>query len=108
MHARGSGVAHARGHLRVSRFARRTTEKREERLLVVYQESWKKILLRKRAVLTSKADYNGMATSNQGFFFPIISTFVFLNCEEQKSLGFQTKAYVHESYCDLSKRTHKP
>jgi len=43
MHARGSGeaarrakqgrqsraVSHARGHLRVSRFARRTTEKRE-------------------------------------------------------------------------------
>ena len=38
MHARGSGetarrapraTSHARGHLRVSRFARRTTEKRE-------------------------------------------------------------------------------
>ena len=27
-----------------------------------------KKILRKRAVLTSKADYNGMATSNQGFF----------------------------------------
>ena len=51
-----------------------------------------------------KADYNGMATSNQGFFPLIISTFVFLNCDEQKSLGFQTKAYVNESYCDLSKK----
>ena len=31
MHARGSGeaISHARGHLRVSRFAGRTTEKRE-------------------------------------------------------------------------------
>ena len=37
-------------------------------------------------------------------FFPIISTFVLLNCDEQKSLGFQTKAYVNESYCDLSKK----
>ena len=27
-----------------------------------------KNVLRKWAVLTSKADYNGMATSNQGFF----------------------------------------
>ena len=27
-----------------------------------------KKFLRKRAVLTSKEDYNGMATSNQGFF----------------------------------------
>ena len=47
MHARGSGeaarhasraISHAPGHLRVSRFARRTTEKKE-RLLVVYHYS---------------------------------------------------------------------
>ena len=52
------------------------------------------------------ADYNGMETSNQGFFALIISTFVFLNCDEQKSLGFQTKAYVNESYGGLSKKKH--
>ena len=68
-----------------------------------FKNAGKKIL-RKRAVLTLKADYNGMATSNQGFFPPIISTFVFLNCDEKKSLGFQTKAFVNESYCDLSKK----
>ena len=32
-----------------------------------------KKILRKRAVLTSKADYNGMATSNQGFFFRFLA-----------------------------------
>ena len=54
------------------------------------------------------ADYNGMETSNQGFFALIISTFVFLNCDEQKSLGFQTKAYVNESYGGLSKKHTNP
>ena len=41
-------------------------------------------------------------------FFPIISTFVLLNCDEQKSLGFQTKAYVNESYGGLSKKHTNP
>ena len=33
-----------------------------------FKNAEKKKVLCKRAVLTSKADYNGMATSNQGFF----------------------------------------
>ena len=33
-----------------------------------FKNAEKKNVLRKWAVLTSKADYNGMATSNQGFF----------------------------------------
>ena len=51
----------------------------------------KKKVLRKRAVLTSKADYNGMATSNQGFFFPIITTFVLLTVTNKSLLVSKLK-----------------
>ena len=50
-----------------------------------------KKILRKRAVLTSKADYNGMATSNQGFFFPIITTFVLLTVTNKSLLVSKLK-----------------
>ena len=42
-------------------------QKYTQKLEYNFKNAEKKVL-RKRAVLTSKADYNGMATSNQGFF----------------------------------------
>ena len=50
-----------------------------------------KKILRKRAVLTSKADYIGMATSNQGFFFPINTTFVLLTVTNKSLLVSKLK-----------------